>query len=94
MQDPHNVIFWKNWTNQDDKETEAWVSSSDSYTLKKMREYLGMPPLSHKEVECRKCSVKFYSQFVGSKRIEFFCGKCRYQNEREGDTQGLPLGRL
>jgi hypothetical protein len=60
--------------------------------VQRLRRTLGLPELSFQTVECRRilevneekrvCGTPFKSQFLGKKRIQFYCRHCCYSIAR------------
>ena len=58
-------------------------------SIREVRSLLGMPEVTEQEVLCRRthslarnlhaqrCETKFISTFIGGRRVEFYCDRCR-----------------
>lgn len=64
---------------------ENWVNYSDETSLRELRKMVGLPELTVREVDCKRCKEKMFSDYSGSKRVEFFCHYCRSWLARQSE---------
>lgn len=67
----------------------GWALKREIDTINMVRKEFGLEPIFYKEMVCKrikqvklnqytKCDRTYEAQFVGSRRIEHYCPKCRY----------------
>lgn len=73
---------------------EQWVNSSNSWTLKKCRELMGLPKLETIKTPCLKCEAPVVTQLQSGIRQHFYCPQCHADmKERDGGLSPVSFGR-
>lgn len=62
-----------------------WIFENDDDSLHALRKQMGLPPVTWKDVACKRCQITMRAQFNGTTRIDYFCHYCRCFITRQAD---------